>query len=105
METGKKDRISKYLIKFNKDMLFGELSEDFLHAMGAQGLLSGIPVPISEGENGQIRVLSIVLDMAKVIGADPDFVYADKYLAYGVLEGCCKIVLVYLHSLLFGIVS
>ena len=82
METGKKDRISKYLIKFNKDMLFGELSEDFLHAMGAQGLLSGIPVPISEGENGQIRVLSIVLDMAKVIGADPDFVYADKYLAY-----------------------
>ncbi len=85
MGTGiveKKDRISKYLIPHNNEMLFGELSEDFLRVMGAQGILSGIPVPISEGENGQIRVMSIVLDMAKVIGADPDFVYADKYLAY-----------------------
>ena len=39
METGKKDRISKYLIPLNKDMLFGELSEDFIRAMGAQGIL------------------------------------------------------------------
>ena len=70
METGKKDRISKYLIPLNKDMLFGELSEDFIRAMGAQGILNGIPVPVSEGENGQIAVKSIVLDMAKVIGAE-----------------------------------
>ena len=82
METGKKDRISKYLIPLNKDMLFGELSEDFIRAMGAQGILDGIPVPVSEGGNGQIAVRSIVLDMAKVIGGDPDFIYADRYLAY-----------------------
>ena len=63
-------------------MLFGELSPDFLRAMGAGELLNGVPVPISEGENGQIAVKSIVLDMAKVIGGDPDFVYADRYLAY-----------------------
>ena len=63
-------------------MLFGELSEDFLRAMGAQGLLNGIPVPIGKGENGRIAVRSIVLDMARIIGADPDFVYASEYLNY-----------------------
>ena len=78
----KKDRISKYLIPLNSNMMFGELSPEFLHTMGAGEILSGIPVPISEGENGQIAVRSIVLDMAKIIGADPDFVYADKYLTY-----------------------
>ncbi|MBQ6389375.1 MAG: tetratricopeptide repeat protein [Mogibacterium sp.] len=82
METGKKDRISRYLIEYNKEMLFGELSEDFLRVMGAGGLLNGVPVPVNSGENGQIAVKSIVLDMARVIGADPDFIYADKYLAY-----------------------
>ena len=82
MESGKKDRIASYLTPLNRDMLFGELSDDFLRMMGGQGILSGIPVPVSEGENGQIAVKSIVLDMARVIGGDPDFIYADKYLAY-----------------------
>lgn len=82
MAEGKKDRISGYLTPLNRDMLFGELSSDFLHIMGAGDILSGVPVPISEGENGQIAVKSIVLDMAKVIGADPDFVYAKQYLTY-----------------------
>ena len=82
MENEKKDRISAYLTPLNSEMLFGELSNDFLHMMGGQEILSGIPVPISEGENGQIAVRSIVLDMAKVIGADPDFLYADKYMTY-----------------------
>ena len=78
----KKDRIAAYLAPLNNEMLFGELSPDFLKMMGAGPILAGIPVPISEGENGQIAVRSIVLDMAKVIGGDPDFLYADKYLAY-----------------------
>ncbi len=82
LETGKKDRISKYLIRCNKDMVFGELRDSFLDAMGAKGLLSGIPVPISEGTNGQIAVRDIVLDMARVTGADPDFVYAPQYMSY-----------------------
>ena len=82
METGKKDRIASYLTPLNRNMLFGELSSDFLRMMGAGDILNGIPVPVSEGENGQIAVKSIVLDMAKVIGGDPDFIYADKYLTY-----------------------
>ena len=63
-------------------MLFGELSDSFLKVMGADGILNGIPVPVSEGENGQIPVRSIFIDMARVIGGDAAFVYADKYLAY-----------------------
>lgn len=82
METGKKDRIAGYLTPLNREMLFGELSSDFLRMMGAGDILDGVPVPISEGENGQIAVKSIVLDMAKVTGADPDFVYAPQYLTY-----------------------
>lgn len=82
MAEEKKDRIAAYLAPLNNEMLFGELSPDFLKMMGAGPMLTGIPVPISEGENGQIAVRSIVLDMAKVIGGDPDFLYADKYLTY-----------------------
>lgn len=63
-------------------MLFGELSDDFLKVMGGLEILKGVPVPISEGENGQIAVRSIFIDMAKVIGGDAAFVYADKYLTY-----------------------
>ena len=82
MKANGEDRISKYLSAGNRDMLFGELSQDFRRGMGAQGLLDNIPVPISEGENGTIAVRSIFIDMAKVIGGDAAFVYADKYLAY-----------------------
>lgn len=63
-------------------MLFGELSDDFLKVIGGLEILKGIAVPISEGENGQIAVRSIFIDMAKVIGGDAAFVYADKYLTY-----------------------
>ena len=76
------DRISKYLSAGNMGMVFGELSEDFIRVMGGQGILSGVPVPLSDGDNGQIAVRSIFIDMAKVIGGDAAFVYADQYLAY-----------------------
>lgn len=82
MKDNGEDRISKYLSAGNREMLFGELSDDFLRAMGAYEILKGIPVPISQGENGQIAVRSIFIDMAKVIGGDAAFVYADKYLTY-----------------------
>ena len=76
------DRLSRYLSAGNKDMLFGELSDEFLKAMGAYEILRCIPVPIGQGENGQIAVRSIFIDMAKVIGGGASFIYADKYLAY-----------------------
>ena len=82
MKDNGEDRISKYLSAGNRDMLFGELSDDFLKVMGGYEILKGVPVPISEGENGQIAVRSILVDMAKVIGGDASFIYADKYLTY-----------------------
>ena len=82
MKENEQDRISGYLSIGNQNMLFGELSDDFLMAMGAREILHGIPVPIGQGENGQIAVRSIFIDMAKVIGGDASFVYADKYLTY-----------------------
>lgn len=78
----KRDRISRYLSAGNRDMVFGELSGDFLRMMGGYEILRGVPVPVGESENGQIAVRSIVIDMAKVIGGDAAFVYADQYLAY-----------------------
>lgn len=63
-------------------MLFGELSDDFLRVMGGYEILKGVPLPISEGGNGQIAVKSILIDMARVVGSDASFVYADKYFQY-----------------------
>lgn len=79
------DRISKYLSPRIRDMMFGELSADYLERVRATELLSAVPVPINtdaEGGSGEINVKSIVLDMARVIGGDPAFVYADKYAAF-----------------------
>ncbi len=78
----KTDRISAYLSAGNREMVFGELSDDFLRMMGGYEMLKGVPVPVGQSENGQIAVRSIFIDMAKVIGGDAAFVYADKYLEY-----------------------
>ena len=79
---GKGDRISRYLSAGNRDMVFGELSDDFLKMMRGYEILRGVPVPVGESENGQIAVRSIVIDMAKVIGGDAAFIYASQYLDY-----------------------
>ena len=63
-------------------MMFAELSPDYLSRTGASEILSGIPVPVGiEGNDakGAIDLKSIVLNMARVMGGDPLFLYADKY--------------------------
>ena len=77
-----KDRISEYLSPRIRDMMFAELSEDWLERMGASGMLSGVAVPLGAelADNaGETDVRSMVLNMARVIGADPLFVYASDY--------------------------
>lgn len=78
----KGDRISAYLSAGNREMLFGELSDEFLRSIGALEILKGVPVPLSEGKNGQIAVRDIFLDMGRIIGGDASFVYADRYISY-----------------------
>lgn len=82
MSDRKEDRISKYLSPRIKDMMFAELSPGYLERAGAGEILTGIPVPVNNGDDengGETDVRNIVLDMARVIGADPLFVYAEKY--------------------------
>ena len=63
-------------------MMFAELSPDYLERTNAAEILSGIPVPVGiEGSDakGAIDLKNIVLNMARVMGGDPLFLYADKY--------------------------
>ena len=63
-------------------MVFNELSPDYLKRSGAEEMLQGVPVPIGyEGSEagGGIDLRTIVINMARVIGGDPSFVYANNY--------------------------
>ena len=82
MEEKNKDRISEYLSPRVKDMMFAELSDSWLERTGASDILGGVAVPLgtaASGSWGETEVKKIVLDMARVIGADPLFVYAGRY--------------------------
>lgn len=66
-------------------MMFAELSQDYLTRIGALDILGGVAVPVNTGEGtaaGETDVRNIVLDMARVIGSDPYFVYADSYISF-----------------------
>ena len=86
MDNKQEDRISKYLSAINHDMMFAELSSDYLERIGAAEILMGIPVPIrqadEDSDGSSVDAREIVFDMARIIGGDPMFVYADKYLDF-----------------------
>lgn len=66
-------------------MMFAELSPEYLSRTGALEMLSGVAVPVGiEGSDakGEIDLKSIVLNMGRVIGGDPCFVYAEKYAEF-----------------------
>lgn len=82
-ETSHKDRISKYLIELNKNVLFDELSEDYLRRAGVYDVLNGVPVPVMVGLGGdELSTLTIGLAMARIVGADNNFVYRERYMTY-----------------------
>ena len=85
MGSEQKDRISRYLSPRVREMMFAELSADWLERTGSAEILSGVAVPVdteAAEETGGIDVRNIVLDMARVMGGDPFFVYADKYAGF-----------------------
>lgn len=86
MDNKQEDRISKYLSAINHDMMFAELSSDYLGRIGAADILMGIPVPVraadGSGDEGTTDAREIVFDMARVVGGDPFFVYAERYLDF-----------------------
>lgn len=76
------DRVAKYLKKLNEGTLFDELSDEYLRKANIYDILHGVPIPISAGLSDELTTLSIGINMARVIGGDPDFVHRDAYLAY-----------------------
>ena len=84
-EVRNEDRISKYLSPRIQSMMFAELSPDYLSRTGALEILSGVAVPVGiEGSDarGETDLKNIVLNMGRVIGADPYFVFAEKYVEF-----------------------
>ena len=84
-EVRNEDRISKYLSPRIQNMMFAELSPDYLSRTGALEILSGVAVPVGyEGSDakGEIDLKNIVLNMGRVIGGDPYFVFAEKYAEF-----------------------
>ena len=82
LKPNTEDRISKYLSMLNMSMLFDELSDDYLVKAGVKDIIGGVPVPVNPGEDGELSTLSIALNMAKVIGGDANYPYAEKYNEY-----------------------
>lgn len=63
-------------------MLFDELSEDYLKSAGVHEILSGVPVPVNPGKDGELSTLTIALNMARVIGGDTNYPYVEQYIEY-----------------------
>lgn len=82
MDLNRTDRIGELLTEHLKDFLFDELSEDYLKKAGVYDILHDVPVPIRRSEMTGLTVLKIALNMAFVIGCDPNFKYRDNYIQY-----------------------
>ena len=74
------DRIGEFLVPHLKDFIFEELSESFLEKLGLADVMKGVPVPLRKTELNKITILAIALNMAFVIGCDPNFQYRDNYI-------------------------
>ena len=72
------DRIGEYLVPHLQDFIFDELSEGYLEKMGLKEIMTGVPIPLRKKELNKITTLTIALNMAFVIGCDPNFQYRDN---------------------------
>ena len=76
------DRIGEFLVPHLKGFIFEELSESFLEKLGLADVMKGVPVPLRKTELNKITILAIALNMAFVIGCDPNFQYRDNYIQF-----------------------
>ena len=84
MELRKReDRIGIYLVRLLKDnVIFDELSYDFLDKAGLTDILKDVPVPIMKKHLNNISTVTLGEGMAFVMGADPNFKHVDRYMEY-----------------------
>lgn len=80
----KNDKVGEYLVHHLDNMLFDELSEEYLEKAGMADILKGVPIPFKTSEitGGSTSTLMIASNMAYVMGCDRKFKYRDNYLAY-----------------------
>lgn len=76
------DRIGQFLQPHLKDMMFDELSENYLEKSGVKDILTGVPIPIRPADFEDLTNVKIARNMAFVIGCDINFEYRDNYIAY-----------------------
>ena len=82
MSITKNDRIGELLQEHLGEMVFDELSYDYLKRAEVYDILKDIPVPIRKTEMTGITVLKIAMNMAFVFGVDPGFKYKENYIQY-----------------------
>lgn len=82
MNLTKTDRIGELLQSHLSEMVFDELSDNYLKKAEVYDILKDIPVPIRKTEMTGITVLKIAMNMAFVFGCDPNFRYKENYIQY-----------------------
>jgi len=84
MELRKReDRIGTYLVRLlNDNVVFDELSYDFLEKANLMDILKDVPVPIMTKHLSNISTVTLGEGMAFVMGADPNFKHTDSYIDY-----------------------
>lgn len=79
----REDRVKAYLVRLLQDnVIFDELSYDFLEKVGVMDELKDVPVPIMKKHLDSISTVTLGEGMAFVMGADPDFEHTDSYIKY-----------------------
>ena len=83
-QSEKNDKVGEYLVHHLDNMLFDELSDEYLKKAEMTEILKGVPVPFKAEQitGGATSTLMIASNMAYVIGCDRKFKYRDNYLAF-----------------------
>ncbi|MDR1496369.1 MAG: tetratricopeptide repeat protein [Clostridiales Family XIII bacterium] len=82
------DRVKKYLTRYLDEFIFDEFSDTYLKKSKLTDFMQGVPVPLRKedkeafgSENG-LAVKIIGENMARIIGVDPKFKYAEAYMKF-----------------------
>lgn len=84
----RKDRAGQYLEKLGSDFVFDEYQAEYLEREGLTELMKGVPIPLRHqdvvefhGPKG-LPLTRIAENMAQIIGINPRFAYAPRYIGY-----------------------
>ena len=86
--TKRFDRVKPYLIHRMKEFTFDEFSPGYLKRTELEDIFKGVPIPLREEDRevfktpGSLNSRIIAENMARVLGIDPRFEYAEAYIKY-----------------------